>query len=486
MNASRGMSLVDVLVGSALVLIVFVALLGLLRASLLVSSSAKAKAGATAVATTQLEYLRSLEYDDVGTVGGIPAGAVPQFATTTLNGVPYSVRTFVQYIDDPKDGLGGADSNGVTTDYKRARVTVTYTFRSEEREVALVSTIAPPGIETNVGGGTIRIEVVDSVGIPVSGASVRIYNPSLSPTVDFTTFSDIDGTVLLGGAPTSTDYRITVTKDGYSTAETYERNATNANPAPGYMTVAVSQTSTLTFAIDLLGTLVMRTLEPIRSASVTDTLDTMTNISESGAVQALNGALSLTGTPGAYSTLGFARSTSTAPTYLAEWTSATAVLSEPAGTSVRVQVANGAGTLLPDDVLPGNSTGFTSFPVNLSGVSTTTYPSLSLKAELASPTGVDTPQVLSWAVAFDEGPMPRPNVAFTLKSQTSKGTQTNGMSIPKHEISGTTDSSGTWTSALEWGIYIPTFTGYTVVGVTATPEFIVSPASTTAESLLLQ
>ncbi|HEY1041937.1 MAG TPA: hypothetical protein VGE48_00730, partial [Candidatus Paceibacterota bacterium] len=93
MQPMRGMSLVDVIVGSALVLIVFVALLGLLRTSLLVSSSAKAKAGATAVATTQMEYIRSLDYATVGTIGGIPAGPVAQYATTTMNGIPYAVRT---------------------------------------------------------------------------------------------------------------------------------------------------------------------------------------------------------------------------------------------------------------------------------------------------------------------------------------------------------------------------------------------------------
>ncbi|HWH16526.1 MAG TPA: carboxypeptidase-like regulatory domain-containing protein [Candidatus Paceibacterota bacterium] len=486
MNAPRGMSLVDVLVGSALILIVFVALLGLLRASLLVSSSAKAKAGATTVATTQLEYLRSLAYDDVGTVGGIPAGSVPQFATTTLNDIPYSVRTFVQYVDDPKDGLAGADSNGITTDYKRTRVTVTYVFRGEEREVALISNIAPPGIETNAGGGTIRVEVVDAVGSPVSGASVRIYNPSLAPQVDFTTFSDIDGVVLLGGAPTSTDYRITVSKDGYSTAETYARDATNANPAPGYLTVAANQTSTLTFAIDQLGTLVLTTLQPIRSASVSDSLDDLARISESGAVQASGGALVLSGSPGFYSTLGFARSTSTAPTYLADWSAASVTTTVPPGTGVTVQVTNEVGTLLPDSALPGNSTGFTTFPIDLSGVSTTTYPGLSLRAELSSPTGAETPQVLEWSLSFDEGPLPLPNVPFTLTSDKIKGTQANGTPIPKHEITGSTDAQGTRSLSLEWGIYIPTFTGYSVVGVTTTPEFTLSPASTTVQSLILE
>lgn len=486
MNAPRGMSLVDVLVGSALILIVFVALLGLLRASLLVSSSAKAKAGATAVATTQLEYLRSLPYDSVGTVGGIPAGTVPQFATTTLNGIPYGVRTFVQYVDDSKDGLAASDSNSIPTDYKRVRVAVTYLFRAEEREVALVSNIAPPGMESTVGGGTLRVEVVDAVGAPVSGASVHVYNPSLSPAVDFTAFSDIEGAVLLPGAPTSTDYRITVSKEGYSTAETYERNATNQNPTPGYLTVAESQTTTGTFAIDLLGTLTVSTFSPIKAASVTDPLSDLSRIAESAAVQSAGDALTLAGAPGAYSLLGFARSTTTAPTYLASWTSATAQVTAPGGTNVSVQVTDAAGALIPDSALPGNSTGFSSFPIDLSGISTTTYPGLSLRAALASSDGLGTPQVLSWALAFTEGPLPLPNVAFTLTSNKTEGSTGSGAPIPKHVVDTSTGADGTRTLELEWDVYIPAFTGYAVVGVTTTPEFVVSPASTTLESVILQ
>ena len=59
----RGVSFIDVIVGSALVLIVFLTLFTLLRVSLLVSTIAKARAAATSVATSQMEYVRSLSYD---------------------------------------------------------------------------------------------------------------------------------------------------------------------------------------------------------------------------------------------------------------------------------------------------------------------------------------------------------------------------------------------------------------------------------------
>jgi type II secretory pathway pseudopilin PulG len=146
MNARRGMTLIDVVVGTALILIIFTALFGLLRASVLVSGMVKSEATATAVANNQMEYIRSLPYNSVGTVGGIPSGAIPQNATTTEDGVSYGVRTFVDYYDDPADGLGAADTNGITEDYKRIKVSVTYVVNGKSKVVTFVSNYAPPGL----------------------------------------------------------------------------------------------------------------------------------------------------------------------------------------------------------------------------------------------------------------------------------------------------------------------------------------------------
>jgi len=487
MKTQRGMTLIDVLVGSALVLIIFLALLGLLRASLLISSSAKAKAGATAIATTQMEYLRSLPYTSVGTIGGIPAGLIAQATTTTMNGVPYGVRTLIEYVDDPKDGSGAADSNSITTDYKRAKVAVTYLFRGTTREVALISNIAPPSIETTTGGGTLRVNVVDAVGTAVPGASVRIENPSASPAVDFTTFSDVVGSISLPGAPTSTDYRITVTKSGYSTAETYARDATNQNPTPGYLTVVENQTTSSTFAIDLLAPFTMRTFYAIRAASSTDTFSSNANLEVMTATQVAGGALTLSGSPGAYALSGDARSTTTAPTYLAQWTSANATRTVPADTTAIVRVTDSAGLLLPDSVLPGNSAGFSTFPVDLTSVSTTTYPSLALSASFSSPLGLSTPEVLDWTLAFEEGPIPVPNVPFTLTGAKQKGTTGAGAAIYKTITTTTTDSTGSRLLPLEWDVYaLSGVTGFTVSTSSVSSPYTLSPGTAFDVSLFLE
>ncbi len=473
------MSLIDVIVGCALILIVFLALFGLLRTSLLISSSAKAKAGATAVATTQMEYIRSLPYDTVGTVGGIPAGPVAQYATTTLNGIPYAVRTLVEYVDDDADGEGALDTNGITTDYKRVRIATTYIFRAQQREVAIISNVAPPSLETTTGGGTLRVNVVDASGAGVAGASVRVQNSALSPAVDVTTFSDLTGSVALPGAPTSTEYRIAVSKNGYSSAETYARDSQNQNPTPGYLTVAMNQTTASTFAIDLLASFIVRTFSPIQPASSSDTFLSAGGLAEMSGTQVSGGGLILAGSPGLYALSGFARSTTTAPAYLTSWTSASA----SGGPGFRVSVLDGAGALLPDAALPGNSTGFTSFPIDLSNVSTTAYPSLALRADLSSD-GLTTPEILDWGFTFLEGPVPLPNVPFTLTGEKKQGTTGSGDPIYKTVIATSTSASGVSALSLEWDVYTLLLSGHTEIGTSSSP-YTLAPGSATESVLIL-
>lgn len=481
MDAPRGMTLIDTLVGTALILIVFLALLGLLRASLLISSSAKAKAGATTVASAQVERIRSLPYNSVGTLGGIPAGFIEQYATTTLNGIPYGVHTLIQYVDDPADGTGSGDENGIPADYKRVRVKATYLFRDTLREVSLVTNVAPASVETTVGGGTLRINVVNADGTGVPGATVRVENPSVAAAIDFATFTDAAGLVTLPGAPASDDYRITVSKDGYSSAETYPRDGTNQNPTPGYLTVAESQTTTGTFSIDALASLTLRTFSAVEDASWADTFPDATGVAELAQAQVMDGALTLAG-----SLSGHARSVAVAPEYLNRWTSVSAGVSVPADAGVLIRVTDDAGGFLPDSVLPGNAAGFTSFPIDLSGVSTTTYPSLSLWADLSASDPAASPQVLDWTVAYREGPLPEPNVPFTLTGAKQKGTTGGGAPIYKTVISGATDASGARTLPLEWDVYTLTLSGHAMVSASTSPPYTLSPGMSEESHIIVE
>ena len=480
----RGMSFMDVIVGTALVLIIFTALIGLLRSSLQVASLAKTRSIATAIAQSQMEYIRSVSYDQVGTVGGIPAGPVAQNATTTMNGINFPVRTFIEYVDDPADGIGAADTNGITTDYKRIKVSVTYFANGHTQYVSLVSNYAPPGIETTTNGGTLKISVVNATGAGVAGASVHIVNAGTAPTIDLTTFSDATGIVFLPGAPTSTQYQVTVTKNGYSTAQTYARDATNQNPTPGYMTVVKGQTTTGTFAIDLLSTLSVRTYLPITTSTFADTFSSSANVASMSNTVVSGGAVQLATGAGGYALSGTAVSAAQSPTYLAQWGTAIATTSVPGGTNILFHVVDGAGTPLPDTVLPGNASGFTS-SVDLSAVSTSTYPTLALSADLTTSATTTTPLLQDWSLSYARGPIPFGPVSFTLTGTKTVGSTGAGAPIYKSVVATSTSAGGAVPLTLEWDGYGMVLTGYDVVSGCNAPPYALSPGTTLTSSLMI-
>lgn len=482
----RGVSFIDVIVGTALILIIFLALFGVLRVTLQVSALAKAEAAATSLAQSQAEFIRSLNYDAVGTVGGIPAGPIPQTASTTLDGFVFETRTYIQYEDDAKDGSGALDENGITTDYKRVKITVSYSVGGKDKEVSLVTNVVPPGLETTTGGGTLRIDVIDAGGLPVPGASVRVENDTLVPSVDFTTFTNELGIVYLPGAATSSEYQVYVSKSGYSSAQTYARDGTNQNPTPGYLTVAKDQTTTSTFAIDVLSQTTVRTYSPIQTATTSDSfvdasgLQNQTNTSVSG------GALTLSGGVGTYSASGTGVQVGVSPQYLRSWSSVIATRETSASTTARIRILDGAGTRIPDSVLPGNGAGFTTFPLDISSIATTTYPTLALEGELTTSDSNYTARILDWAISYTVGPTPLPDVPFVLTGGKTIGTTGAGAPIIKSTIATTTDSTGVRALFLEWDIYALSLTGYKVVDACAPPPYTVAPGSSETLSLYME
>lgn len=474
------MSLIDVIVGIALLLTIFVALFGALKASLALSALAKAKAAAVEIANTQMEYLRGLSYDALGTVGGIPAGAIAASASTTVDGVPYGVRTYITYYDDPQDGLGSNDENGVTTDYKVAKVAVSYSINGLAKSVALVSNFAPPGIESSTGGGTLSIHVVDASGTGLADATVHIVNSTVSPAVDFSTFSNASGYAIIGGAATSSDYQIYVSKAGYSSAQTYARTGTNVNPTPGYLTVAKDQTTSATFSIDRLAALTLESFSPATTTTFTDTFSGTGGIAVLAGTQVAGGALTLA----TDALSGSARSVTLTPTTLDGWGILSADLDTPPGTSAAVHITDGSGTPLPDAVLPGNSAGFSSFPVSLTGIATSSYPMLALSAELMTDSTSSAPSVLDWSLSRTEGPAVFPNLSFSLTGAKTIGTDGSGVTIPKTTVSGSTGSSASTMESLEWDAYALSGSDTLIETCAATP-YTLSPGQSQTARLLV-
>jgi type II secretory pathway pseudopilin PulG len=98
----------------------------------------KYRLGATSLANQKMEIIRSLDYDNIGTLSGIPAGDIQEDETVQVNNSVYHVHTFIQYVDDAYDGqLGHSPNDPVPNDYKRVRVEVAWGTESDSEKIAL-------------------------------------------------------------------------------------------------------------------------------------------------------------------------------------------------------------------------------------------------------------------------------------------------------------------------------------------------------------
>jgi len=455
----RGTSFIDVLVGVSILLLVFLGIFGVFQLATRVIGNGKAKVGAAALATDHIEYMRSLAYDNVGTTGGIPSGLIPQEETIFLNNISYIRRTFVQYVDASEDGEGESDENGITTDYKVVKVVVLWALpNGAERSVTLVSNIVPKGIETVAGGGTLVINVLNALGTPLSGATVHIENTNTVPAVDVFTTSNAEGRVTFPGSPAAGSYEVTVSKSGYSTAQTYDATVGNPNPTPGHLTVVEGAVTTASFQIDTLGTLAFIAQLPIGPASTTDSFASNTNLAVETNTEVLGGAVVLIDGGEGYVSAGATQSVTHAPENLVSWDTFSWSDAVPAGTSILYHISYeespGVFAFVPDADLPGNETGFLSGPVDLSALSPTLYPELRLDAELTSSDSSVTPEVLSWALAYQAGPTPLAGVTLGVQGAKTIGVDDEGSPIYKFTTTGQTDSSGRLAlSGVEWDTY---------------------------------
>ena len=227
---------VTVVVGSIIALSTFMLLTALVNSTLI----AKKKAVAVTLATNQMEYLKSLPYENLAVQGGsiYATTLLPATDTKTINGVTYTISTSINYVDDSYDSCfnysntaqklllcRGSTVSTPTTDtnpedYKIAHVVVT---GSDGLQLATVDTqIAGSVAETAQTNGALFVYVIDQSGAPLGGATVHVSNTTITPVASLSDTTDTNGIAVLYGLPpdNGADYIIDASKSGYSSLST--------------------------------------------------------------------------------------------------------------------------------------------------------------------------------------------------------------------------------------------------------------------------
>lgn len=260
MSENLGFSFIEVLVSISIFIILLLGIYSLMNLSLKISQDNKYYSEAISLANQRIEEIHNLAYEKVGTVGGSPAGVIPE-KEIIKRSAEFSVSTTIIYYDDPYDGtlLNGDDQ--VFTDYKLVSTRVSWQGRSGAKELNFFTKIIPNTEESPSGYGLLKISVVDANGAPIPSASITVSNNQISPIINSTYITDQNGFLVLPAPPSLDSYEVHVTKNGYSHSQTYARSAENPNPNKPNYSVFAGQKTEDSFSIDRLASVTIETVE---------------------------------------------------------------------------------------------------------------------------------------------------------------------------------------------------------------------------------
>ncbi len=263
---SRGFTLVETVVGSAIFLLV--ALSSYKAFSTLMSAvlSSQAKIAATSIANEKFEIMRNLTYTDVGIIGGLPSGKIAKNQTVTRGTYTFNITNTVRSIDDPFDGtIEGSPNDTSPADYKLVDLDITCINCKLLSPLKFTTLFAPRALETDLANGALYIQALNANGIGVSGVSVHIVNTEANPDIVVDDVTDNAGWLrIVDAVPGTNAYNITVTKSGYSQDQTYtDGGVAGLNPIKRDSTVVVQQVTQASFSIDMLSSLTINTVDAL-------------------------------------------------------------------------------------------------------------------------------------------------------------------------------------------------------------------------------
>ena len=255
----------EVIVSLFVIMVLTLGIYNLVILSLQLTNDNKMHVEAIEIANQKMERIRNMPYADVGIIAGAPSGIIPAVETIQREGT-FTVNSYVSYFDDPYDGEAGSSTkpDTIINDYKIVSVKVSWQAKKTIKNLTMFSKIIPRTEETADGYGLLKIRVVNSNGLPVPAADVRIINNIIALPIDETNPTNGDGILPKPVKESFQGYEVIVSKAGYSTDQNHPITVENPNPSKKFLSVIEGDKTEETFSIDKLSTLNIHT--------VTDTL----------------------------------------------------------------------------------------------------------------------------------------------------------------------------------------------------------------------
>lgn len=470
---NKSFTLIEVLVGTSLILIVFLGIFAAYQLGLKVVGLSKNKIVATAIANQEVEKIRNLPYQSVGVKDSFPDGILEASSEVTRNNVEFTIERRVDYVVDPADGIASPDDD-CPNDYKKVEIKISWPGILGGA-VKIHTDLSPKNLaqECAETGGILSLSVFDAYGIMVPSPLIEVKNPTTDQTLKMATPPEGKHYFPLAASA----YKVVVSKSGYSTERTYgvDEITTPEKPHPIILDGQLTENS---FSIDRVSVFSVDTLSPLGADSFSDSFFDSSKISESSNVDIFGDEVNLSKTDSEYQSSGYLISVTISPESLTNWGEFSFTDNEPAETQIFYQVLYSDGEnwiLVPDVDLSGNSLGFGTSPIDLSILDTSNYSQLEIKGNLSTTDPVVSPTLYDWQVSWRTSQAtPIPNVVFYLQGTKIIGLDNNDDPVYKYSQDQTSNSSGHKDIAnLEWDSYtfsIDPATGLDLVDTDPSPQ----------------
>ncbi|NLE73959.1 MAG: carboxypeptidase regulatory-like domain-containing protein [Actinobacteria bacterium] len=238
-----GFTLVETLVAGVVLVVGLIMIAQFFASAMARTTTSDIRSVLSQVANREIEDVRALPYNDVGTTDGWPKGILSPTATRTEDRVTISITREVVFVTDE------SYSGPYPANYKRVTISVSAVDHPALGPVSL-STFVAGGAE----GGTLDITVTDTQGTPIPNVQISVTNTHLVPHVNMTSSAlrtNALGKLIIPGLKPDTEYEVAASKSGYSSAFT---------EAPQVVNEGVPYT-VVQLIIDRLSTMVIRLVD---------------------------------------------------------------------------------------------------------------------------------------------------------------------------------------------------------------------------------
>ncbi len=445
-KAERGLTLIEVLVGAFLIVLVFLGIFGVYRAGIWVIGQSQNKITALSVANKEIEEIRNLPYSDIGVRDSFPNGNIPEEKIYEINGVKYTIRTRIDYVVDSADGVADPEDE-CPNDYKKVEVEVSWGGLFEG-STSLVTDISPDNMaqECSETGGILFVSVFDAYAEMVPSPLIEIKDPDTNHVLKTASESEHYFSLVPG------EYRVVISKNNYSSSRTYSIDEVSLPEKPNPL-VADGGLSEISFAIDKLSSMTIKTLSAWGIDYFTDSFSDQSEVSEFSNIEFSEGEVALA--EGLNS--GYLISVTVSPVDLLNWEkfSWDDLVAEECEIVYQVLYSDGEGWLLiPDSDLAGNSEGFTQ-PVSLSGLDPAVFSQIRVKGNLSASGSDISPLLYNWQVSWRNSEATTvSDVPFYFRGDKRIGKDSEENPVYKFEQDADSGESGSVTyDSLEWDLY---------------------------------